>query len=770
MSLRSLLLSTCLGACLAGHEAQAQATSGTLRGTVTDDRNARPLPAAEVELLAPDTTIRAATDADGHFRMDAVPVGIHRLRVTLNGFAPADIPEVWVRAGKEEVVDIALEPAVIELPAGEVVRQRKDPGAVTLTVEQTLRYPAAFFDPARVATVSAGVANINDQANHFSVRGNNPNGNAWLLEGAEMVNPNHLSNAGTPSDLPMLSGGGVNILSAQMLGTSRLLKGSWAPDRGNALGGIMDMELRRGNTSTREWTAQAGLIGLDLSTEGPLGKGGRSSYLVNYRYSTLGLLGAMGVDLGDEVITFQDLSFHVTLPLAARGELRFFGLGGNSSNVFEAQRDTSEWEFDKDGSDITYTARTGAAGTTARLPVGRQGSLMATVLLSATGQERQRIRLGDDLKPLDTTTYDLHERKLSTVVRYDGALTARSRWSLGASAMEREVTNLFDERITGWLVRPHLNTRWSVGDHWTVGLGVAYAHFTLTNSAVAEPRASLHWNMRNGRRLSASAGRRSQLPMHQLLRVRFTDVRPWNQQLGPTLSDEVVLAYDHPLNERLTFHLEVFHQQLSDLPERDPAYTWSLEQDNLVNQWDEPAIIKYLNTGRATNTGAEASLERTFARGFFYLVNATVYESRWELGGVEQDTRWNGRYIVNAAGGREFVKRTNDRVRTWGITSRLVLMGGARTTPIDVQASEEVRGTVPGGPAWSAQFDDLHRLDLRVYLKRERKGRTGLWALDLQNAVNAQNAAYQYYDVRKGEVVTKYQLGLIPNLSYRIEF
>jgi len=78
MSLRSLLLSTCLGACLAGHEAQAQATSGTLRGTVTDDRNARPLPAAEVELLAPDTTIRAATDADGHFRMDAVPVGIHR--------------------------------------------------------------------------------------------------------------------------------------------------------------------------------------------------------------------------------------------------------------------------------------------------------------------------------------------------------------------------------------------------------------------------------------------------------------------------------------------------------------------------------------------------------------------------------------------------------------------------------------------------------------------------------------------------------------------
>lgn len=770
MSLRSLLLATGLGTCLAAHEAHAQATFGTLRGTVTDERNARPLPDAEVELLAPDTFFRAITDADGHFRMGTVPVGIHRLRVSLSGFAPADIPEVWVRAGKEEVVDIALEPAVIELPAGEVVRRRTDPGAVTLTVEQTLRYPAAFFDPARVATVSAGVANINDQANHFSVRGNNPNGNAWLLEGAEMVNPNHLSNAGTPSDLPMLSGGGVNILSAQMLGNSRLLKGSWAPDRGNALGGIMDMELRRGNTNTREWTAQAGLIGIDLSAEGPLGKGGRSSYLVNYRYSTLGLLSAMGVDLGEEVITFQDLSFHVTLPLAARGELRFFGLGGNSSNVFEAQRDTSAWEFDKDGSDITYTARTGAAGTTARLPVGRQGSLMATVLLSATGQEREQIRLGDDLDPIDTTTYDLHERKLSTVVRYDGALTARSRWSLGASAMEREVTNLFDERISGWLVRPHLNTRWSVGDHWTVGIGLAYAHFTFTNSAVAEPRASLHWNMRNGRRLSASAGRRSQLPMHQLLRVRFTDVRPWNQQLGPTLSDEVVLAYDHPINERLTFHLEVFHQQLSDVPELDPRYSTFISPENLVNAWDEPASLQYRNTGKAANTGMEISMERTFAKDFFYLVNASVYDSRYTLDGKDMDTRWNGNYIFNATGGKEFVKRKEGRVRTWGITGRFVLMSGARTTPIDLRLSMTLGGTVPGGPAWSNQFDAFHRLDLRVYLKRERKGRTGLWALDLQNAVNAQNAAYQYYDVRKGEVVTKYQLGLIPNLSYRIEF
>ena len=45
-----------------------------------------------------------------------------------------------------------------------------------------------------------------------------------------------------------------------------------------------------------------------------------------------------------------------------------------------------------------------------------------------------------------------------------------------------------------------------------------------------------------------------------------------------------------------------------------------------------------------------------------------------------------------------------------------------------------------------------------------------MWSLDLQNVTNAQNPAFRYFDSRKGEVITKYQLGIIPNLSYRIEF
>ena len=149
----------------------------------------------------------------------------------------------------------------------------------------------------------------------------------------------------------------------------------------------------------------------------------------------------------------------------------------------------------------------------------------------------------------------------------------------------------------------------------------------------------------------------------------------------------------------------------------------------------------------------------------------SVFQSTWEsASGRIRHSRWSSGYIVNLLGGKEFKKATEDRVRTWGVSALLNIAGGLRESPIDQRISEDFGLTAYGYPPYSEQLGTCYRLDLRVYLKKDRNGRTGMWALDLQNATNAQNEAYRYWDVRKGEVVTKYQLGIIPNLSYRIEF
>lgn len=753
---------------LAGLAVQAQTPTATIRGMVVDAATGRSLPGATVRIASSDPLIGTVTDSLGRYALNDVPVGYRTLQVDHVGYATMWVPEVWVRAGRVVEQAVELTAAAVPLEAITVsALAREDPlrmGARGITVEQSLRYPAMFFDPVRVAGTTPGVVTANDQANHLVVRGNGPNANAWLLEGAEMVSPNHLANAGTPTDLPTLSGGGVNMLSAQMLGPSRLLTGTLPTDRGNALGGVMDMELRRGDAQDQEWTLQAGLLGIDVSTGGPFQQGGRSSYLVNYRYSTVGLLSAAGVDLGDEAITFQDLAFTVALPFAKAAEVKIFGVGGSSSNVFEAKADTAEWEFDKDGSDITYEARTGALGSSLRLPVGQKGMLRSTVLLSGTLQEREEVRFAPNGTALDTARADLSESKLSVVAAYDGVAGARLRWTLGGSAMKRDMTNLLRERTDGWLLRPYATTRWSVTDRLTAELGMGYAVYTFNNTAAAEPRAALGWRMHKNRRIVLSAGQRSMLPWHHIMNVYFLD-RPWGQEVGLWRSQDIVLGYDHPIKERMNVHMEVYHQRLENVPvvPAELHFPTAEEGGPLVNAWDEIAIIPLVNGGSANNTGVELTLDHRFAKAFFYQLNGTWYDSRY--GDDNEPSRWNGQYVVNALAGREWTKDREGKVRTWGLSGRISSAGGLRYTPIAVRNGLPMMGT-----PWSAQNAATFRLDLRVYLKTDREGRTGMWALDLQNATNARNEAFRYYDQRKGEVVTKYQLGLIPNLSYRIEF
>ncbi len=776
--MRMLHMAVILGVMLSPAITWSQ-TTGTLHGRVVDEVTKAPLPGATVQAVLADTVFATSADSEGAFRFTALPTGVHRVYVRFLGYASGEFNEVWVRPGKDEFLEVALPRNPMEL--GQVEVRAEAPTRLNaisphlLTVEQSLRFPATFFDPARLAMSYAGVAGTNDQANHFSVRGNGPMANAWLLEGAEIVTPNHLTNAGTASDLPTLSGGGTTILSAQMLGTSQLLMGSMSAPYGNALGGIMDLRLRPGTTERTAFTVQAGLIGIDLSAEGPIRKGGRASYLVNYRYSTLGLLGAMGVALGDEAITFQDLSFHLALPIGTT-EVTVFGMGGNSSNRFAA-KDSAAWEFDKDSRNIDYTARVGAAGLTFEKGIGKNGSWKTTAVISANDQERlsEETAFANGTAPwIIRDTACLREQKLSVLSAVDMYVGKRTRLVVGGSAMQRTVAKAnrsVNESLAGWLLRPYARMERSLGQRMQVELGLAYAHWTANASACVEPRASVRWNVNERHAISVGAGQRSQLPAVQnyALYYRWFAQQPIaptdNAGLGLLRSQDVEIMYEHRFTRFMRTTLTGFVQRILDVP---VGARFELAVDGsgygLLNEWDALTVLPLTAQGEGFNAGGQFSFERTLHSGLFYQVNATVFNATYtDRFATTFSSRWSSGVIANAVLGREFVKQKEDRKRTWGVNGRLNYTGGQRYTPRPSEVGQVVE-------PYSAQLNAAYRLDLRIYLKRERPGRTGLWSLDLLNATNAQNEAFKYFDVRKGEEVTKYQLGLIPNLSYRVEF
>jgi len=97
--------------------------------------------------------------------------------------------------------------------------------------------------------------------------------------------------------------------------------------------------------------------------------------------------------------------------------------------------------------------------------------------------------------------------------------------------------------------------------------------------------------------------------------------------------------------------------------------------------------------------------------------------------------------------------------------------GGQRETPIDVSASQAAGRTVyVAGQYFTNQDPYYFRIDGSIYFKINNKRATHSLQLDVQNVTNRLNYYYQYFDSRDGRVKDVKQVGILPVISYRVEF
>ena len=757
--------------------AQDKSLSSVVRGVVLDQVTQRSLEGATLELNGDITPV--VSSADGTFRWEGVKPGRYTLLARFLGYQPYFMPELLVETGKELVIEIPLSPIATSLDAVEVTADpytltRAVPGIQTITIEEVFRFPATFYDPARLVTLLPGVVGDNDQANGISVRGNSPNMVSWQLEGVEIVNPNHTPNAGTGTDRVTQNGGGVNMLSAQMLSTSQFMNGAFSAGHGNALSAIMDMNFRKGNNEQNEYTVQAGLIGIDLAAEGPLSKSSGSSFLANYRYSTVGLLSAMGVDLGDEAISFQDLSFHLNFPLLhSGGSISLFGMGGNSKNIFEAQRDATLWEVEKDNRDITFSSMTGAIGAKWIQPVGSSSVLNTVIVLSSMQTERLDQQLDpNNYKIIETAQNFNNQSKVAIKSEYSSDLGGGTlvkgglnltNTSFAGGAFSNEVAANSLSSTDGWLTSPYLTVEHK-GQKWRINGGIHLTSFSLTEDFYVEPRVQIGYQATNNAAFFASYGMHSQLQPGVLY---FGDVVGATPQMSR--AHHVVAGWDQNLGKGVSLQTNLFYQKLFNIP---VAANLS-NAFSAINLLEEIPSYALANEGIGQNIGVEISLRKFMQNNFYYLLNATLYDAKYEgSDGITRDSRYNGQYTVNATLGKEWRKQKEaglERVHGWNI--RIVNTGGFRANPIDLAASQDFGRTIYDlENAFQDQLPGFFRVDLRWYVKRNKPGKVSTFSIDIQNLTNAQNVAFSYYDVLQGSLVEKYQLGIIPLLSWRLEF
>jgi len=782
----------------------APASSQIIRGTIHDSETERPLLGATLSLEDPTQAYPAVSGRDGSFTFGRVPIGRYQLVVRFLGYETQVISEILLESGKQQIIDVRLRAGVETLTETVVKGIRPDysvSSVQTISPEQILRFPATYLDPARLATAYAGVINTNDQANNLSVRGNSPAGLVWRLEGVEVVNPNHLSNAGTIGDRPLPSGGGVNILSAQLLNSTRFLSGAFTPEYGNTLGGIMDMRFREGNNQKHEFTAQAGLIGIDLAAEGPLNRRTGATYLVNYRYSFTGLLGLMGITFGGEDIRFQDLSVNLALP-TRRGKLTLFGVMGKSSNDFTAKTDSLR-EEDKDRFSIRFDSWMSAGGLTYTQSLQNHWHWRVSAVASANINTRNQMPGVSALGELSGNPfqYDRSTNARATLhnqfthrARDDRRLQAGlylTRW-YGSAGVWRGTADLgaapragrVQEGVLGaWLIQPYANYQWTPSEKLTLNTGLHANLFTLNkNSFSLEPRVSVRYQPLERHTLTLAYGLHSQTqqPIVYLSQPMYQVANTNNLDLGLTKAHHLVAGYTYRYDETASIKVEAYYQSLFKVPvaadrgtrpANEPFYSgYSVLNLLDINEFAQQTI-PLVNKGLGRNTGLELTYQKLLVKNYYLLLTGSLYDSKYQtLDGVWRDTRFNGRHAVNLTGGKEYVTQRNTHTRIWGFNARISQLGGFRDRPVDAEASTTAGATVYASRDFGVQLPDYFRADLRVYWKKSRVHYSRTLSLDLMNVTNAQNQAYSYYDAVQKKVVQKFQLGLLPILNYRWEF
>lgn len=763
----------------------------TIRGTVKDKITKTPLPGATVVLLNSDPLIGTSTDLDGNFRLEKIPVGRQGIAISYVGYMSTSFQNLIVNSAKEVVIDVELEEKVmegseVEIKAysikDETVNRMASVSARSFSVEETEKFAGSRGDVARMAMNFAGVSAANDQRNDIIIRGNSPSGLLWRLEDVDIPNPNHFAESGT-------TGGPVSMLNNNLLSNSDFFTGAFPAQYGNALSGVFDLKMRNGNNEKHEFLFQIGFNGLELGAEGPVNKTRKSSYLANFRYSTLELMDNI-IDLGTSgVPKYKDLSFKFNFPVK-KGNLSVFGLAGTSEIAILDSKNGNEQDlYSNEGQDLYNRSRMLASGLTLTRSINDQTyfKLILSGVLQDGGTIIDTLDVAGTPHPNIDHNYTEYKASVSGFfhTKYNTHLSSRIGFTadrLGFNLLSKQWNDsdggfrpLIDYKKNlndgVSLYQTYAQAVYAFNDKLSVIPGLHLTYADLNGSASLEPRIGIKWQLDANQRISFGYGLHSNT---QALSTYFLGtwhddgtLTETNKELGFTRSHQFVIGYDRYLSINTRFKAEAYYQDIFDVPVEQRSTSFSML--NAGANWGISAEDSLINTGTGTNYGLEFTLERTFSRNIYYLATLSLFQSKYKGSDkIERNTAFNGNYVFNVLIGKEFTLSNHS---AFLIDFKLTYAGGRYYTPIDLEASEAAGETkYDESLAYSQRFDPYLKADIKFGYRINGKKVSQEWQFYVENFTNHKNALLLSYSPSKNEISQINQLGVFPMVQYRINF
>jgi Carboxypeptidase regulatory-like domain len=770
----------------------SQSKLSSLSGTIVDKISKSQISTATIVIKADSSIYSGKSDENGRFIIKNIAPNRYEVVITYLGYNKMTIPNLLITSGKEEVLDIELEEKVAQVKEVVIKGRKKEMqnemstvSSRSFSMEEVNRYSGGRGDPARLAANFAGVSAPNDQRNDLVIRGNSPQGVLWRFEGINVPNLNHFSTLST-------TGGPVSALNTNVLRNSDFMTSAFPSEYGNALAGVFDLGMRRGNINQREYTIQvSAFTGLEAMAEGPINKEKGSSYLIAYRYSFAGFAKLVGLNIGTAATpNYQDITFKINGSKTKAGQLSFFGIGAMSNiNFLHNEIDSSDI-FANPNRDSYVKSKIGVVGISHLISLSAKTNLKSIIGLTYTGNDYSEDSIeksnGNPYKNLLVENSEIHyvfnstlSSKINSKLSFKAGIISEI-YNLNLLTRTRQLRPDWENRVdfngNASLIQNFAQAKYNFNENLSMVAGIHSQFFSLNNSFAVEPRISFKYNNAELGAFTLGYGMHHQI---QPLAVYFyqrlnpdNTLNNENRNLGFSRSHHLALGYEYWIKSEWKIKAEAYLQFLENIAVEKKLSSFSLLNEGA--SFAPTQKVNLVNSGTGLNRGIELTIEKYFTKGYYTLITTSLYKSTYEGSDkIERNTAFNGGYTLNILGGKE-IKVGKEKRNALTFDTKFTLAGGRYYTPIDLAASRIAKEEIHEGDAkaFSQQNPDYMRFDIKFGYRINGKTKkiAHLISFDFQNITFRKNVFAERYNVVTQNVNTSYQNGFFPNFTYKLQF
>lgn len=722
-------------------------------------------PVVDARVATDDGLYETWSVLDGSFTLEGVPPGEIHLVVEAAGFQSLTYA-LTLLPGMAPDLAFTLTPDPKATGRGRrpgtdgltVKGKRKPTGLTRYTLEREIlrQVPGTFGDPLRAVQNLPGIHRAPYGLGVLLIRGTGPNDSSTFIDGHEIPLLYHFF-------------AGPSVLAPDMLARIEYLPGNFSARYGRAIGGVLDVQTRRGDSD--HWTGSFDLDFFDagLFAQGPAGEdtniavAGRRSYIDAVLRGATAAAGAEDTALLLPVYADYQARVDHRLAKGHRLSALFFGSEDHFSLVGDPGGDGPEG-----GASGRLGFHRAKFDWDANLGGGTALNVSPVVGVDISSVEADDITV-DALVWEYALRADLSLIPLETLTLRTG-LDVLGRYADLSASLPFRVPNYRPFPGTGFLdnepqplsrtvpvqnIALYVEGVWSpeeTGFSLTPGLRADTFSIQGAHRPMIDPRLNARQALTDTLAVKGGIGRFSQQPTEFRL-----DDELGNPDLDPEWAMQYAVGLEVEPEPDTTLSAEVYYTRRYDLVERT---------DEIVVTDAGPRPTRFANVGAGRSLGFEVMLRRqTTSRANGWI--------SYSLSRAEEKT------APDAPWQRVFANQTHHLVAVWQIKlpssisvgTRLQLVSG---NPVRRYAGATYRAdrlqyepVLPPDDGESKQAL-FHQLDLRVDKTWHGSAFETTAHLDLINVENAWNPEFLRYDYRFRESATVRGFPILPSLGVQV--